>query len=642
LEIKMIKLLLFFFFSLYCGQLFASKDLGLRGILTQFDSIGESSSKCSGECSDLLSKEKILLKQCAVDLCGSASSIAPNRLTDKDFQQFYQDPAITKDFLQFKPKIVKYARIIKERVQAEGKHILKNMQSDDYFNVDHYSVEQLTDFVRSELSSYLTTRVEELEHGESHIYLELDPYANTEPELTKCYLQYEQEVLEKNFEFGIQEGFFSVENRKEVLLKSIDKLHSAIAEKLKSSQLSKDKRERLKEMDSEYIKIGKNIEGEDELEYGDLIQYFFDIDSVDKQFPQEIGLQYFSSKPAKLKCDSKILKQFTLKRLKQVIKKRNIQVMMDRMDDQQEIKSLINKCEYFWHQHKINQGIADNKQKFEARLPRFIDNFIGRSVANFSSISAQQLGDYLKKLKIMIGDEETSDDMGRDYQFEGFLSEIEGVVESDPVSSKITTDTVALDDYRQLRYRLEVSPDAKYEMLERCASADRLLKDYMAPNYVYVSPYSFNNPEIGEAILDHELGHVVNNEFFTKQLSTQSQKKYKKLRQCVTNYHRDVEYEDGQDSLYSEEDMADFFSFLTFSKERGSLFSCSLLPQNRKGTQYAVDDLNLINQDPTDPHSSAMFRLLMEAKFKRHPLSSNCQKLIEQYRDKFNFKPCEL
>lgn len=166
---------------------------------------------------------------------------------------------------------------------------------------------------------------------------------------------------------------------------------------------------------------------------------------------------------------------------------------------------------------------------------------------------------------------------------------------------------------------------------------------------IIVSEYSCSHFHHGEGVVAHEIGHALAHQFKSGDLSSESKKKYIKLRQCANanysfyNLDEIQAYGDGfpSDKLRTEEDTADLISFSYLGKKgkNDTLYSCALIDPSKDATRYA--DLEIDNIGTGDSHSSGFFRLMKEAVARDVKLSSACESVIKKYKY-YGLKKCEL
>lgn len=160
---------------------------------------------------------------------------------------------------------------------------------------------------------------------------------------------------------------------------------------------------------------------------------------------------------------------------------------------------------------------------------------------------------------------------------------------------------------------------------------------------MFVSDFTCRNELRGKAIIAHELGHAINNIFSRFKLSAESALLYKGLRKCTTDNYipftpSTAKHAYPGDSINTEEDFADLFSFMTY-KDNNDLFSCALLSPTRDEKQYGNLSLDL---SISDVHSPNFYRLIMEMINKKTTVPVSCQKVLDSESSRFRFKKCSI
>jgi hypothetical protein len=141
----------------------------------------------------------------------------------------------------------------------------------------------------------------------------------------------------------------------------------------------------------------------------------------------------------------------------------------------------------------------------------------------------------------------------------------------------------------------------------------------------------------------HELGHAINQIFASLKLSTESAKKYKDLRKCATdNYINQAAdttiFSTPGDGIYTEEDTADLFSYMTYSDPK-NLFTCALLKSSINKHNYT--ELGLMANEG-DSHSTSFYRLILEAINKGVELPISCERSLEPMKNQLRLQKCAL
>ena len=144
------------------------------------------------------------------------------------------------------------------------------------------------------------------------------------------------------------------------------------------------------------------------------------------------------------------------------------------------------------------------------------------------------------------------------------------------------------------------------------------------------------------ATLNHELGHLILR-IYDREMSTKDDAmNLKNIASCLAGKHEynknKIKYqrilgEDTPIGSYFNEDFADLISG-TISKESYTSLGCFMI-YNKKES-----DLNIINRNPEDSHSSNLFRALHTEYLRNGHLPASCQNYLKQLPYKFDFKSC--
>ena len=212
-----------------------------------------------------------------------------------------------------------------------------------------------------------------------------------------------------------------------------------------------------------------------------------------------------------------------------------------------------------------------------------------------------------------------------------------------------------LADYQRLK-RLYQDGEVRLDnILTSCNEVEYMTNDHFSPgedsdsSYLHISTFSCNHYTTGKQIFAHEIGHAISAQFFRKEISKKSRKKYMDHRECITGNYKDKEfsgsslYQDNVfpgDSKYSEEDMADFVSSIVYNNPQEKLLNCDLLSRSKNNIDYDKNKISVLNKVEEDTHSSAFLRTLKEAIFKNKILTPSCRGIIEKYKDRINFNKC--
>ncbi len=135
----------------------------------------------------------------------------------------------------------------------------------------------------------------------------------------------------------------------------------------------------------------------------------------------------------------------------------------------------------------------------------------------------------------------------------------------------------------------------------------------------------------GAAILAHEVGHILETH---RELLHQpeNQQRYRELVSSLTGLHPERVTDSNEKSFHREtlhpgfyfgEDFADIFATKVYEKRKRINVGCSLLD--------SLKPMSLVNEDPTDPHSSAFFRVLHSEMVKQGKLPEVCTSYLHNF-----------
>ena len=172
------------------------------------------------------------------------------------------------------------------------------------------------------------------------------------------------------------------------------------------------------------------------------------------------------------------------------------------------------------------------------------------------------------------------------------------------------------------------------------------VKDMSSKETISLSIFSCLHPHYGQYNISHEMGHLLSWIFSQNKLSNESYGLYKKLRECAMKRYKHFQgfrisratITHENDQWYTEEDTADLIAYMTYPNSKTYYSSCFYLSITEDGSQYR--NLDILNNQPIDPHSSHFLRVLSEAIHKRTELSPACEQIVEQYKDDIDFTPC--
>ncbi len=310
----------------------------------------------------------------------------------------------------------------------------------------------------------------------------------------------------------------------------------------------------------------------------------------------------------------------------------NMATISEETDD----STFLNECKSNFIEHSSAMKYT---QTFRENLPQYKEKIIETGFARYSLQSRQQFENYMQNtLQI---------DMPR------MSIEKEFIDNMNSTSSSLTSSFGSYVSFNDLRRSIS---DPKINQICPVNSGLQGLSDVYRHDQHKIN-LSFTSCALhnhGKGILAHEIGHAISSLFRPEnkevKMSERSYSQYQELRACATKrYKRKTlnptvpesrAWSHKNDRLRTEEDTADLFSHMVFQDDP-THYQCALLgtSTNKDGIRYIGLDV-LYKSEIADPHSTPVFRVLMEAIHKRKKLSSACQKIVRKYKNKINFTPC--
>ncbi|MEK6773505.1 MAG: hypothetical protein AABY64_06175 [Bdellovibrionota bacterium] len=142
---------------------------------------------------------------------------------------------------------------------------------------------------------------------------------------------------------------------------------------------------------------------------------------------------------------------------------------------------------------------------------------------------------------------------------------------------------------------------------------------------------SVRKPELGKAVMLHELGHIVFKSLDSEKTSVESRGHFKTIRQCLSDNHP----EDDSAGKYVDEDWSDLIAGKGAGHENSNI-GCEL--NDQENDKYI--NLSLVNPKSDDEHSMRFFRALHIYKIQNGKLPSACNQYVESQGNKWKFKSC--
>ena len=173
---------------------------------------------------------------------------------------------------------------------------------------------------------------------------------------------------------------------------------------------------------------------------------------------------------------------------------------------------------------------------------------------------------------------------------------------------------------------------------------------YNSNGEIKLSWQSVKNPEYGEVVLAHELGHHLGNFFENKHTSVTNLRKFQKVHHCLSKNQPETRYNSPEErkvlgrsdpvtypvSQFAHEDFADLFSFLIHGKTAPNL-GCFFIDD--RGGYSDRDVFRPYRPDPNDglikhkdsdtiKHSTDFFRMLHLEFLRQDDLPRSCQNFL--------------
>ena len=309
-------------------------------------------------------------------------------------------------------------------------------------------------------------------------------------------------------------------------------------------------------------------------------------------------------------------------------------------------ESLLNRCQLSLLQMTLKKS---DEEKIRALYPEIKKNLSDKVLSRMSEHSKKKFEEYLEHGLHLNFEHEVNADP---KEWIGNLKKrnLAGAQSEDISPASILEKMLGLRSFENvLEFDLNpISCDGEAAIVWDSFLSSSMQKEYSIngaipdKDNVQVSLFTCTHGEKGRGILSHEIGHALSSVIFEKNLSPHSEELYNKQRLClkdpaVTTRLSSPWLNRPEDNLYSEEDMADFISFIATQDDPG-LFTCALLDTDLEASKYV--DLDLKNKYSFDSHSAPFLRMIREAILKKKNLPSSCQKIIEENPEVSRIKTC--
>lgn len=578
------------------------------------------------------------LEDCAISLCGPAETAAVSHINDANFDLYIQNgvkeryPELEAPVKEIVKKKQESLRKFIEKfrlMQASGKPILDYENWTDEY--EEFTSTVYSDFViiTSDITKPMNKRLSykiKPPPGASEIFIKgLTAYAESKIKLTYT-----------NFPEGMDNELYTHEESKQIvkeLWKSIYELYDA--EIVKDPDFMKESKEQF----NEYQNLDTFINGVQE----SLANTYSQLNDLKNQVLKKLNRPTISldyNIECNDNCKSGIKEYLSSLKLNEMLKE------LEQKSSDYKIDDAILSCQAAF----TLKGLKDSdKNTFLAHYPETKKTFLNKTFDKYSAHSKSTFEKYLDEDVNLSFVKETPTSV------EIFLDKLIATA-ADEDTEEESSNSILMQELLQLRDwsdKTKMRPDLDpcYEPYGAFAAWD-----YFSPNSgqdgtdedptkhnIGVSIFSCTHGPQGKGVVSHEMGHALSYAFSKNKLSSESKIEFLRIRKCVNDSHIKAAKLDSSflehenDTLYSEEDMADVISFKAIDPA-GPIFTCALLETNPAGTKFI--NLSLVNKHNYDSHSSSLLRVLREAIYKKRNIPSSCKQVIEKNKDKFRFQPC--
>lgn len=583
------------------------------------------------------------MNECVFALCGSPAENKSVYITDKNFEQ-YVSPEIKKQISVLGPNL-------KKILDKERRTKLKNFEDMQALlrgvNPDQWKPEFRADMSYKLFKPYLSERIDFKKPYAERYVLEVKGEKNLSPEFKTQLLIYKEryeKFIKNDVNSFLEKGLYSDSEQRQIAKDRLVKMQKEFDRVLPSLNKGDKKNlgERLKSLVDDFDKM-------DEAEV--------DIFLINLSFLENQIADYSSSSSLKIQRPSCDRSPFCTNALTKLIKDSKLIATIEgakkEILDSRNQNRILNQCKA-----KIVSKLSVISDRKDAeKLVEDVKKDISKNVfSKFSAHSRKLLEDYFQN-KIAISNKSAFIAFGGSSPFERLKYWTESSLKNDYESFPLTeeaalTNAFALSDGINDVNDSEIcSPKFEANIYDSYLSYDSIknmsdgVKKAVAKlppkDHIFISPFTCHHELRGRSVVAHELGHAINHIFGTRKLSEESAKLYKKIRQCSTdnyvNFTPDRTFSaQKNDGEKTEEDTADLLAYMAYP-ESGDLFSCAFIRPAINNKAY--DELSFDNEDG-DPHSTPLYRLIMEAVNKKRTLPVSCERALAPFKDQLRLKKC--
>jgi hypothetical protein len=578
------------------------------------------------------------IEACAVSLCGPAETAAVAHINDANFDLYVQN-GVKERFPELEAPV---KEIVKKKQESLKKFIekfrLMQTSGKPIFEFESWTneYEGFTSLVYGNYATIITDITKPLDERQTY---KITPPEGASETFTKGLTAYAESKIKlslKNVSEGIHNELYSNEESKlivEELWKSLYKMWDA--EIAKNPDFMKDSKEEF----NKYKDLDTFING-DQNSLGNAYTYLYYLKSkiLGSLNLPIIYLDYRMD--CNDNCQSGIKEYLSSLKLSDMLKD------LEKKSSEYKIEDALYSCQAAL----ILKSLKDSdKNTFLAHYPETKKTFLNKTFDKYSSHSKSTFEKYLDEGVNLSFVKETPTSV------ESFLDDLKATATSEDTEEESSNSTLVQEllDLRDWSDKTIMKPDldpcdepngafAAWDSFSPNGAEDGTDED-PAKHNIAVSLFSCTHGPQGKGVVSHEMGHALSYAFSKNKLSTDSKVEFLRIRKCVNDSHVKASKLDSSflkhenDTLYSEEDMADVISFNAIDPA-GPIFTCALLETNPTGTKFI--DLSLVNKYSYDTHSSPLLRVLREAIYKNRNIPASCKQVIEKNKDKFRFQPC--
>lgn len=619
-------LILFLFLNIFIFKVFAepfdSNDFKLfKNINSKIEN------DCNPSKGNEIKSENDLFQSCVVSLCGPANEVETAFITDKNFMKNLT-PELKNKIESFNPLIAEMKNVLIEqnkKIVSDFENNFNNFESKD---LDEEMRFRLTDkFYISNLEILIDPNKDIKDRVQILVNAPEDWAPAEKNDLAKFAEDYKKYLLNNPDEY-IAKNIYTPEEVNVLAKKRLNDFLNYYYKNKKQFQKAQ-----VNYIEKEISELSKNfISGP--LELNDRVQKLENVAYGKIELP----VHQFHDFPV---CNESKCMELMRRMIKDPLIKNKMQVYGNKLKDKKFLNKIENTCK-----SQLTANVMDSVDN-EILNKNFINAknaLIKNVLLKFSKESSEKIINYINK-KLTINQKK---EKSNEYVFDNFKQAILKFNKNsmNTLNSAKTILSIIEEDLGEIPLIVN-SPcsDTFYSQNSIVNHIDnKNFKGPSSPSTISLSNFACSNDYLGNSLIAHELGHVLNYIFVKEKISFNSGKIYQSLRDCASSIYSEKSF--GKDYLArstdkrtTEEDTADLISFMAYPQNE-KLYTCSQIPPSFDEFHYA--GLKMIDEQEMDSHSEMLFRLLNEAINKSVTLGSSCKKVLENYKKIVDIKKCIL